>query len=64
MGGGLFLSQSLYIKNFLDKFAEFIGSKSTILNKSITCMDNMARRHSDSAVQFRFQQDRVAMAKG
>ena len=37
-GGGLFLSQSLYVKDLLKPFAEHIGAKTTMSNDSITLM--------------------------
>ena len=63
VGGGLFLSQSLYIKDMLKRFAEFVGSKSTKLNDSVTPMDHKMMLHKDDAVEIHFRQDPVAMAR-
>ena len=66
VGGGLFLSQSLYIKyikDMLKRFAEFVGSKSTKLNHSVTPMDHKMMLHKDDAVEIHFRQDPEAMAR-
>ena len=63
VGGGLFLSRSLYIKDKLKSLDEFVDSKSTKLNDSVTPMDHRMRLHKDGAVEIQFRQDPVAMAR-
>ena len=43
--GGLFLSQSLSVKNVLEKFKEYLPANGSKFNFAVTPMDNKIRIH-------------------
>ena len=62
--GGLFLSQSLYVKDVLEKFKEYLPAKGSKFNCAETPMDNMIRLYKNGATQLRFKQKEIEIEAG
>ena len=58
-GGGLFLSQALYVYDALKCFAEHIGAKTSKFNESITPMDHKIKLHKVGSINLKFKEDPV-----
>ena len=56
---GLFLSQSLYVKDVLEKFKQYLPAKGSKCNGAETPMDNKIRFYKNEATQLRFKQKEI-----
>ena len=54
--GDLFLSQSLYVKDVLEQFKEYLPAKESKFNDAKIPMDNKIWSHKSEATQLRLQQ--------
>ena len=63
-GRGLFLSQSLYVKDILEKFKEYLPAKGSTLNGAETPIDNKIRLHKKGATQLRYKQKETEIEAG
>ena len=63
-GRGLFLSQSLYVKDILEKFKEYLPAKGSKFNGAYTPMNNKIRLHKKGATQLRFKQKEIEIEAG
>ena len=54
--GGLFLSQSLYVMDVLEKFKQYLPAKGSKFNGAETLMNNKIRLHKKRDIQLRFEQ--------
>ena len=61
--GGLFLSQSLYLKDVLKRFADRIGANTIKFNKSVNTMDHNIKYHKGGAINLKFKEDPVEIEK-
>ena len=61
---GLCLSQSLYIKDVLEKFKEYLLAKGSKFNGAEPPMDNKIRSHKKGATKLRFKQKEIEIAAG
>ena len=61
--GGLFLSQSLYVKVVLEMFKEYLPAKGSNFNGAETPMDKI-RLHKEGAIQLRFRQKEIEIEMG
>ena len=52
--GGLFLSQSLYVKDVLEKLKQYLQAKGSKFDGAETPMDNKTRLHKKGATHLRF----------
>ena len=64
MGGGLFLSQSLYFKDVLEKFKEYLPAEGSKFNGAEILMDNKIWLHKNETTQLRFKQKEIEMERG
>ena len=62
-GGGLFPSQSLYVKDVLKRFAEGIGAKTNKFNESFTLMDHKVKLYKGGSFNLKFKEDPVEIEK-
>ena len=62
--GGLFLSQSLYVKDVLMKFKQYLPAKGSKFDGAETPMNNKIRLHMNGATQLRFKQHEIEMEAG
>ena len=62
--GGLFLSQSLYVKDVLEKFKQYLPEKGSKFNGAETPMDSKIRLHKKGATQLRFKQKEIEVERG
>ena len=62
--GSLFLSQSLYVNDVLEKFKQYLPAKGSKCNGAETPMDNEIRLHKNGATQLRFKQKEIEMEAG
>ena len=59
MEGGLFLWQSLYVKDKLERFKQYLPAKGPKFNGAETPMDNNIRLHKKVATQLHFKQKEI-----
>ena len=64
MKGGLFLSQSLYVKDVLEQFKKYLPAKGSKFNGAETPMDNKIRLHKNGVTQLRFRQKEIEIETG
>ena len=61
---GLFLSQSLNVKDVLEKFKQYLPAKGSKFNGTKTPMDKKIRLHKNGATQLRFKQKEIEIEEG
>ena len=61
--GGLFLSQSLYMKDMLEKFKQYLPETGSKFNGAKTPTDNKIRLHKERSTQLRFRQKEIEMER-
>ena len=62
--GDLFLSQSFYVKDVLEKFKQCLPAKGFKFNGAETPLDNKIRLHKNGATQLRFKRKEIEIEAG